>query len=444
MSLKILDTFSNKKKKFIPQKNNTVKMYVCGPTVYGPDHLGHGRMGVFYDVFRRYLEYRGYEVEVVQNITDVGHLTDDGDRGEDKIEKEAKKEQKSPQEIATYYTKRHFNDMAKINVKKPTYSPRASQYIPQMIKFVEELINKGYAYEKAGNVYFRINKFEDYGKLSGKNIAELKESVRVDKDQEKENPLDFALWLKASPEHLQKWDSPWSKGYPGWHLECSVMNRELLGDTIDIHGGAIELAFPHHENEIAQSEAMTGRRFVRYWVHIGMVQVEGVKMGKSKGNFITIRQLLKQHSSDQIRLALLLTHYRKPFDYTSKRLNEAQKIVNKLIQAQKKLDSKARPKLRDKFESILDDNLNTPALISFWLENMDKMDKDLFADIKDVLGLKLVEPKLPDKIIELAEERKKLRKQNNFKQADKIRKKIEQEGYQIRDVGQDQYEIWKK
>lgn len=444
MSFKIYDTFQDKLVKFKPGSKNKVKIYVCGPTVYGPDHLGHGRVGVFYDTLRRYLAYKGYKTIVVQNITDVGHLTDDADSGDDKIEKKAKQEKKTPQEIAQYYTKRHFNDMDKLNVLRPTYAPRATEYIPKMIEFVEELIEKGYAYESGGNVYFDISRFESYGELSGKNLDQMMESVRVKKDKLKKNPLDFALWLKAEPEHLQKWDSPWSKGYPGWHLECSVMNRELLGDTIDIHGGAIELAFPHHENEIAQSEALTGKQFVRYWVHIGMVQVEGVKMGKSKDNFITLRKLLNDHSSDQIRVALLMTHYRKPFDYTQKKLAEAQTIVDKLIAAQDNLKDRDSANLREEFEEIMNANMNTPKLFTFLLNNLGNFDKELFDDIRNVLGLKLVKPEIPDKIKKLAKERQKLRDEKKFVAADQIRKKIEKEGYQIRDIGKNSYEILKK
>jgi cysteinyl-tRNA synthetase len=443
LSLKIYDTLEKKKKIFKPQKGKVVKMYVCGPTVYGPDHLGHARMGVFYDTLRKYLEYKGYQVKMVQNITDVGHLSDDADMGEDKIERAAKEEAKTPAQIAEYYTKRHFNDMDKLNVSRPTFAPKASEYIPQMIKAVEELIDKGYAYESGGNVYYDVSKFKKYGQLSGKKPDDLINSVRVEEDKKKKSPLDFALWLKAEPAHLQKWESPWSRGYPGWHLECSVMNRELLGETIDIHGGAIELAFPHHENELAQSEVLNQKKFVRYWVHIGMVQVDGVKMGKSKGNFITIRNLLKKYSGDQIRLGLLLTHYKKPFDYTSKRLNTAGKILARLLKAKNDLKSNSNNYLRAKFEEIMDNNLNTPALISFWLENLDKIDEGLFEDIQNILGLKLVKPEVPDKIIKLAEQREQLREKGNYNQADKLRKKIKKEGFVVEDKDKG-YEVWRQ
>jgi len=444
LSLKIFDTFQNKIVRFKPGDKNRVKIYICGPTVYGPSHLGHGRVGIFYDTLRRYLEYKGYGVEMVQNITDVGHLTDDGDTGEDKIEQKAKAEEKSPQEIANYYTKRHFNDMDKLNILRPTYAPKASEYIPKMIEFVEKLIDKDYAYESGGNVYFAIDKFSNYGQLSGKDLQEMMKSVRVEKDKNKKNSLDFALWLRAEPEHLQKWDSPWSKGYPGWHLECSVMNLELLGETIDIHGGAIELAFPHHENEIAQSEALTDKKFVRYWIHIGMVQVDGVKMGKSKNNFITLRELLKNYSSDQIRIALLMTHYRRPFDHTKQRLDEAQKILNKLIDAKDSLLDKEGLGLRKQFEEIMDSNLNTPKLFTFLVNNLESLDKKLFNDIKIILGLKLDKPVIPEKINKMAEERKKLRDQNKYVAADQIRRKIKKKGYQIRDIDDNNYKLLKK
>jgi cysteinyl-tRNA synthetase len=333
--------------------------------------------------------------------------------------------------------------MDKLNVSRPTFAPKASEYIPQMIRAVEELIKKDYAYESGGNVYYDVSKFKKYGQLSGKKPDDLINSVRVEEDKKKKSPLDFALWLKAEPAHLQKWESPWSRGYPGWHLECSVMNRELLGETIDIHGGAIELAFPHHENELAQSEVLNQKKFVRYWVHIGMVQVDGVKMGKSKGNFITIRNLLKKYSGDQIRLGLLLTHYKKPFDYTSKRLNTAGKILARLLKAKNDLKSNSNNYLRAKFEEIMDNNLNTPALISFWLENLDKIDEGLFEDIQNILGLKLVKPEVPDKIIKLAEQREQLREKGNYNQADKLRKKIKKEGFVVEDKDKG-YEVWRQ
>ena len=443
MVLSIYNTLTRKKDPFKPQKGKEVKMYICGPTVYGPDHLGHARIGIFYDVLRRYLEYRGYQVKMVQNITDVGHLTDDADSGEDKIEKEAKEADQSPQQIAQYYTQRHFNDMVKLKVKRPADSPKATEYIPQMIGFVKDLIEKGYAYQVGGNVYFDIKKFKDYGKLSNRKLEELKEAVRIDSDSQKKFPLDFALWLKADPNHRQKWDSPWGKGYPGWHLECSVMNRELLGDTVDIHGGANELIFPHHENEIAQSEALTGQPFVKYWVHIGLVTVNGEKMGKSKGNFITIRDLLKKCSVNQIRIALLSTYFRKPFDYSRKRMEQAQRVLDKLSQAKVHLQKEETPKLRAKMEKIMDNSINTPRLISFWLENKDQMGLKLFTDIENILGVEIGKPKVPANIKRKAEERESYRKSGNFKKADQLREQIESSGYQLKDR-EGGFEIWPK
>jgi cysteinyl-tRNA synthetase len=442
MTLVLYNSLASGKEEFKSLEKNKVKMYVCGPTVYGPDHLGHGRIGVFYDVLRNYLEYKGYQVNMAQNITDVGHLTGDMEDGEDKIEKEAKKEGKTPRQIADYYTKRHFNDMAKLNVGKPTFNPKATDYIPQMIQAIEDLIDKGYAYESGGNVYFDVSKFKNYGKLSRRKTEEMIKEVRVEKDKNKDDPLDFALWLKAD-NHLQKWESPWGVGYPGWHLECSVMNKELFGKTIDIHGGANELSFPHHENEIAQSEAWNNADFVRYWVHIGLVQVDGRKMGKSNNNFITLRELLKEHNSDQIRLALLTTHWRKPFDYSEDKIDQAQTIINQLIKAKANLKKRANPKLRERFEEIMDNNINTPRLITFLVENLENLDEKLFNDITNILGLKLEKTELPKEILKIANQRKRLRKNGKYKEADIIRKKIEEKGYKIEDT-EDGYEIWKK
>ncbi|GAH03789.1 unnamed protein product, partial [marine sediment metagenome] len=280
-------TQSRKKEKFKPQKDKIVKMYVCGPTVYDYDHLGHARVGIFYDIVRRYLTFLGHKVQFVQNITDVGHLTE-SETGEDKIEKKAKFEKKTPEQIARFYEKEHFKDFAALNILKPTFSPRASKYIPQIIEFIEILIKKGYAYEVSGSVYFDVAKFKDYGKLSGRKSEEQKAGVRIEAEKGKKHPQDFALWKKADQGHIMQWDSLWGKGYPGWHIECSVINNEFFGPTTDIHGGAIELVFPHHENEIAQSESVTDKPFVRYWLHIGLVTVEDEKMSKSVGNIITI------------------------------------------------------------------------------------------------------------------------------------------------------------
>ena len=278
MSFNLYNTLTRKTQEFKPLVDGKVSMYVCGPTVYGHAHLGHAKSYISFDILARYIKYLGYSLTYVQNITDVGHLTDDADAGEDKLDVAAKKEHKHPMALAEYYTASYFKDMDTMQCLRPDISPRATGHIPEQIELVETLIEKGYAYEVNGSVYFDVSKFKDYGKLSGRNIEDMLSGTRVGVSQEKKQPADFALWKKAEPNHIMQWNSPWGKGYPGWHLECSVMSMKYLGQTIDIHGGGIENQFPHHECEIAQSEAANDAPFVRYWVHNNMVTVDGQKM----------------------------------------------------------------------------------------------------------------------------------------------------------------------
>ena len=292
--------------------------------MYGHAHLGHAKSYVSFDVLVRYLRYLGYSVTYVQNITDVGHLTDDADAGEDKIAKAARKERKHPMELAEYYTRSYFEDMDKLNCFRPDISPRASGHIIEQIELVKILLEKGFAYEVNGSVYFDVAKFPDYGKLSGRNVEEMLAGARVEVSPEKRNPVDFALWKKAEPNHIMQWPSPWGMGYPGWHLECSAMSTKYLGQPFDIHGGGMENKFPHHECEIAQSEAAHGVQFVRTWVHNNMVTVDGQKMGKSLGNFITLKQafagthekLSRAYEPLAVRQLVLSSHYRSPLDFS--------------------------------------------------------------------------------------------------------------------------------
>lgn len=305
MALQLYNSLTRKKEEFKPINEGRVGMYVCGPTVYGHAHLGHAKSYVSFDLLVRYMRYLGYSVTYVQNITDVGHLTDDADQGEDKIAKAAAKEHKHPMAIAEYYTRSYFEDMDKLNCLRPDISPRATGHIIEQIELVKTLLEKGYAYESAGSVYFDISKFAEYGKLSGRNVEDMQAGARVEVSEEKRNPADFALWKKAEANHIMQWPSPWGAGFPGWHLECSVMAMKYLGKTIDIHGGGLENQFPHHECEIAQSEAANGVQFVRYWIHNNMVTVEGQKMGKSLNNFINLKQAF---TGEHDRLTLSLIH----------------------------------------------------------------------------------------------------------------------------------------
>jgi cysteinyl-tRNA synthetase len=330
--LKIYNTLTRKKEVFEPLNPGFVGVYVCGPTVYGHAHVGHAKSYISFDVIVRYLRYLGNKVRYVQNITDVGHLLGETNEGEDRILKQARLEKLEPMEIAERYTRSYFEDMDLLNVLRPDISPRASGHIPEQIELVETLLKKGFAYEKNGNVYFDIEKFKEYGKLSGRNIEELIGGARVCVIEEKRRPADFALWKRAEPEHLMQWNSPWGKGYPGWHAECSVMSTKYLGQPFDIHGGGLENVFPHHECEIAQSEAANDKPFCRYWIHNNMVTVDGTKMGKSLNNFINIKDAVKKYAPLGIRFFVLSSHYRSPLDFSDQALQAGQKGLEKIHQ----------------------------------------------------------------------------------------------------------------
>ena len=330
MALKVYNTLTRKKEEFKSIEDGKVGIYVCGPTVYGHPHIGHAKSYVGFDVIVRYLRYKGYKVRYVQNITDVGHLTDDADQGEDKIAKRAALERVEPMELVEKYMFSYFEDMDSLNVLRPDISPRASGHITEQIEMVTKLIEGGYAYDVNGSVYFDISKFSDYGKLSGKKLDDLEDGVRIDVNPEKRHPSDFALWKRAEAEHIMQWNSPWGKGFPGWHLECSVMSMKYLSVTFDIHGGGIENVFPHHECEIAQSESANGQQFVKYWMHNNMVTVNGQKMGKSLGNFVTLKDAFKKYSPLVVRFFVLSTHYRSPMDYSDVALSSMEKGMNRL------------------------------------------------------------------------------------------------------------------
>ncbi|MBF0499142.1 MAG: cysteine--tRNA ligase [Candidatus Riflebacteria bacterium] len=323
MSVHLYNSMTRTKEEFKPLTEGQVGIYVCGPTVYGPPHLGHAKSYITFDVLVKHLRGRGMQVRYVQNITDVGHLTDNADSGEDKIQKQARIDRVHPLEIVDRYMFQYFTDMEALKIAHPSFYVRATQHIGEQIEAVQILLNKGHAYEIGGNVYFDVNSFPQYGKLSGRVLDEQREAVRVEARSEKRNPRDFALWKKAEPIHILQWNSPWGRGYPGWHIECSVMSTKYLGETFDIHGGGLENMFPHHECEIAQSECVTGKTFARYWVHNNMVTVDGVKMGKSLGNFKTCRDLLTRHSAEAIRVFILSTHYRSPTNYTEEAISAA-------------------------------------------------------------------------------------------------------------------------
>ena len=327
MTLKVYNSLTRQKEDFVPLHEGRVGMYVCGPTVYDDAHLGHGKTYVNFDTIVRYLRYIGYKVRYVQNITDVGHLLDSG---EDRILKGVARERVEPMELVETYTRRYFEDMDTLNVLRPDISPRASGHIPEQIELIKVLIKKDYAYEANGSVYFDVAKWPEYGKLSGRRIEELLEGTRVATNLDKRHPTDFALWRRADPEHIMRWPSPWGWGFPGWHAECSAMSTKYLGQPFDIHGGGMENKFPHHDCEIAQSEAATGKPFCRYWLHTGMLMIKGEEMHKSLGNFITLRKALEAHSPLAIRFFILSSHYRSPLDLSEASLQAASKGLERL------------------------------------------------------------------------------------------------------------------
>jgi cysteinyl-tRNA synthetase len=327
MTLKVYNTMTRQKEDFVPLVDGQVHMYVCGPTVYDHAHLGHAKTYVAFDVIVRYFRYKGHTVRYVQNITDVGHLLD---TGEDRILKGARRERVEPMELAETYTRSFFEDMDRLGVVRPDISPRASGHIPEQIEMIKTLVEMGHAYQVDGNVYYDVGSFDDYGKLSGRKVDDLAAGARVEVREEKRHPADFALWKQAEPEHILRWPSPWGWGYPGWHIECSAMSTKYLGETFDIHGGGIDNLFPHNECEIAQSEAATGKSYARYWLLAGTLTVNGVKMSKSLGNFLTLKDALKLYSPYALRFFVLSSHYRSPVDFSRDALLSAQRGVERL------------------------------------------------------------------------------------------------------------------
>jgi len=470
--LKIYNTLTKKKEVFRPLSKKEVKMYTCGPTVYDYAHIGNLTAYIYADLLRRYLEHKGYKVKQIVNITDVGHLTDDdinqADSGEDKMLKAALREKKTPQEIAKFYTKSFFNDIKKINIKKAFHYPKATRHIPQMIKIIKGLIEKGLAYEKNGNVFFDVKKFKGYGKLSGKKLSELKSGARLEDHPDKKNPFDFALWLKAPQEHLLKWKSPWSLGYPGWHIECSAMSMEYLGKTLDIHSGGEDHIFPHHENEIAQSEGYTQKPFSRFWFHNRFLLVAGEKMSKSKGNFYTLKDITdRNYSPMAFRLLVLGSHYRSNLNFIWPKMDQSQKNLEKISKFVETLKSYSRKKITRKqetknlldfkkyllkFEKALDNDLNSPLALSVLFEAIAKTNSKaqkkgltkkeaqdgllFWKKVSQILGIEIKRKAhlIPKKIELLAKKRQELRKQKKFEKADEKRKEIEAAGFIIEDL----------
>jgi len=482
MGLNLYNSLTRRKEEFEPLEKGKVGIYVCGPTVYGHAHLGHAKSYVSFDVLVRYLSYLDYSVTYVQNITDVGHLTDDADEGEDKVAQAAKREKKHPMALAEYYTRSYFEDMDKLNCVRPDISPRASGHITEQVELVKTLLEKGYAYEANGSVYFDVSKFKDYGKLSGRNTDEMLAGVRVEVSPDKKNPVDFALWKKAEANHIMQWPSPWGMGFPGWHLECSVMAMKYLGKTIDIHGGGLENQFPHHECEIAQAEAANGVPFVRYWLHNNMTTVDGQKMGKSLNNFITLKQafsgaherLTRNYDPLAVRQLILNSHYRSPLDFSDAALYAAQSGYQKItetVKAVRKRMAQAQQgeidpevaeqlkQLREKFEAAMNDDLNTSVALSVLFELVrlaNKLLEDSNTTITTLNAMEVIfsrlggevlgivkdeypqadktDDELLGKLVDIAiEQRSEARKEKDFAKADNLRKRIENLGIVLED-----------
>jgi cysteinyl-tRNA synthetase len=379
MALQIHNTLTRRKEEFKPLHEGRVGMYVCGPTVYGHSHIGHAKSYVSFDVIVRYLRLVGYKVLYVQNITDVGHLTDDADEGEDKIEKQSRIDRVHPMQIAETYTQSYFEDMDALGVLRADISPRASGHILEQIEIVEQLIRSGHAYVSNSSVYFDVPRFAGYGKLSGRNFEDLEAGARIQVNPEKRHPADFALWKKAEPEHMMQWSSPWGKGYPGWHIECSAMSMKYLGENFDIHGGGLENQFPHHECEIAQSECATGKPFVQYWIHNNMVTVNGQKMGKSLGNFVTLKDAFKKFDPLVVRFFILQSHYRSTLDFSDEALQAVNVGLEKLLNTLRNLREEITKAgvgsrlaeaaidldgYKSRFLSAMNDDFNTPQAIA--------------------------------------------------------------------------------
>ncbi len=466
MSLVVYNTITRKKEEFKSINEGAVGMYVCGPTVYGYSHLGHAKSYVSFDIIYRYLCYLGYKVKYVQNITDVGHLVGDRESGDDKIQKQALIEKIDPVEIAYKYETIYFENMDALNVKRPTISCRATGHIIEIIDMVKTLIDKGYAYvTDKGNVYYRVNMFPKYGSLKNINLEENLSGERIEVASDKERNEDFALWKKAEDNHLMKWPSPWGLGYPGWHIECSVMSKKYLGKTFDIHGGGMDNIFPHHECEIAQSEIANDAPFVNYFIHNNLVTVNGQKMGKSLGNFITLPDLFKDYDPIIVRFYILQNHYRKPTDFNKGQLNTTSEIYKKLSETINRLYSETKDietdnftydeeiqTIKDNFLNAMNDDFNTSLAISYILESSKLINKELNGDKNkdkllslknfiqecacEILGLKFntSNASKENELIEIISNiRNKMREEKNYELSDKIRDDLKSIGITLND-----------
>ncbi len=460
--MQLYNTLTKQKEEFVPLHTGKVGMYVCGPTVYDYFTIGNLRSYTFADTLRRTLEDAGYEVRMIKNITDVGHLTADdigqGDSGEDKITKKAAKEHKTPQEIVQFYEEYFMRTEKALNILPAHYFPHATAHVAQMIKLIEVLIEKGHAYEKNGNVFLDVTTFPDYGKLSGNSLSNLKVGARLEEHPDKKNPWDFALWLQAPAGHLMHWPSPWSEGYPGWHIECSAMSMEYLGDTFDIHTGGEDNIFPHHEAEIVQSEGVTGKPFVKYWLHARHLLVDGQRMGKSKGNAFTLENILERdYTPMDLRMLYVSAHYRSQMNFTWESLEQAKKNKETLFAVMERLE--ALPVAEnvsgfdgadalDAIRTAIQDDLGTPEALALTLELIKKVNtsidgntpvnvtalKSVLETVFSLFGLAPENQIIPEAIHTLAKARYTARENRDWAESDRLRDEIASAGYKVEDT----------
>lgn len=451
--MKLYNTLTRKKEEFAPLDGKTVRMYSCGPTVYNFAHIGNMRTYIFMDILRRTLRYEGYKVKGVMNITDVGHLLSDADEGEDKMEKAAKEQRKSPYEIADFYTKVFFDDLKKLNIGKPELTPKATEHIREMLDFVYTLCEKGYGYETSDGIYFDISKFPAYGQLSGINLEDQKAGARVEVNDEKRSPFDFAIWKKAPKEHIMQWDSRWGKGYPGWHIECSAMSKKYLGEVFDIHTGGVDHIPIHHENEIAQSYGYSGKNPAKFWMHGEFMLVNNGKMSKKLGNTYLVSQLEEMGYSPMcFRYFCLNTHYRKKLNFTFEGMDGAKTayarlcaLVAKHREGENDVSDEKLAAYRKEFEEDVTDDLNVPGAMGvLWTMLKEPASRKIYAlalEMDKVFGLKLDEAKaeevkeeFPAEITAIANERAAARAAKAWGKSDELRAKLDELGYAVKDT----------
>lgn len=450
MDIYFYNTLTKKKELFKTIEPQKVKMYSCGPTVYKDATIGNMRTNLFQDTLRRVLEYNGYEVKQVMNITDVGHLVSDADEGEDKMLKSAREEHKAPMEIAEHYTKLFFKDLDRLNIEIPEVICKATDHIKEMLEMVQKIIKRGYAYETSTAIYFDVSKLDEYGILSGIKLDEQKSGARVEVDPEKKHPYDFALWIKAPENHLMKWDSPWGPSYPGWHIECSAMSTKYLGEEFDIHTGGIDLIPTHHENEIAQNKGACGKIPAHYWMHGEYLLINGGKMSKSLGNVYLLDDIVNRGYDPLVyRLFNFSCHYKGKLNFTWEGIESASVALNRLREGyQKHLAGNAEvsddviAEIENKFHQAINDDLNMPLAMSAVWEAVKYQDKspkmaELLEKFDTVLGLKITnkkEEKIPQEILDLVEQRKIARQDKNWTESDRLRDLIAEKGYSVKDT----------